>query len=107
MPKPPPSTTGARSSNTAWPLACWALSSSSYGGSCPAKPCSPAGLAPSLAAAAFLLAAALTGFQTLNVAVQGWQGTGAWLSAVLVALPLAAVFAVAALHRMRIKPVGS
>ena len=64
----------------------------------------PAGLAPSLAAAAFLLAAAATGFQALNAAVQGWQGTGAWLSAVVVALPLAAAFAVAALRRMSRKP---
>ena len=67
----------------------------------------PAGLAPSLAAAAFLLAAAATGVQALNAAVQGWQGTGAWLSAVVVALPLAVVFAVAALRRMRMKPAGS
>jgi hypothetical protein len=67
----------------------------------------PAGLAPSLAAAAFLLATAATGIQALNAAVQGWQGTGAWLSAVVVALPLAVVFAVAALRRMRMKPVGS
>ena len=67
----------------------------------------PAGLAPSLAAAAFLLAAAATGVQALNAAVQGWQGTGAWLSAVVVALPLAVVFAVAALRRMRMKPTGS
>ncbi|MGO4247990.1 permease prefix domain 1-containing protein [Paenarthrobacter sp. RAF54_2] len=64
----------------------------------------PAGLAPSLAAAAFLFAAAATGVQALNAAVQGWQGTGAWLSAVVVALPLAAVFAVAALRKMRMKP---
>lgn len=67
----------------------------------------PSGLAPSLAAAAFLLAGAATGFQALDAAVQGWQGTGAWLSAAVVALPLAAVFAVAALRRMRMKPVGS
>ena len=66
----------------------------------------PAGLAPSLAAAAFLLAAAAAGVQALNTAVQGGQGTGAWLSAAVVALPLAAVFAVAALHGMRMKPVG-
>jgi hypothetical protein len=67
----------------------------------------PAGLAPSLAAAAFLLAAAATGVQALNAAVQGSQGMGAWLSADVVALPLAAVFAVTALRRMRMKPVGS
>lgn len=66
----------------------------------------PAGLAPSLAAAAFLLAAAATGVPALNAAVQGWQGTGAWLSAVVIALPLAAVFAVAALRRMRMNPPG-
>jgi hypothetical protein len=73
----------------------------------PRDPALPAGLAPSLAAAAFLLAAAATGVQALNAAVQGWQGTGAWLSAVVVALPLAVVFAVAALRRMRMKPLGS
>ncbi len=67
----------------------------------------PAGLAPSLAAAAFLLAAGGTGVLAFNAAVQGWQGTGAWLSAVVVALPLAVVFAVAALRRMRMKPLGS
>lgn len=67
----------------------------------------PAGLAPSLAAAAFLLGAAATGFQALNAAVQGWQGTGAWLSAAVVALPLAVVFAVTALHRMRMTPSDS
>jgi hypothetical protein len=67
----------------------------------------PAGLEPSVAAAAFLLAAAATGVQGLNAAVQGWQGAGAWLSAVVVALPLAAVFALAALRRIRMKPVGT
>ncbi|WP_423183279.1 permease prefix domain 1-containing protein [Arthrobacter sp. NyZ413] len=64
----------------------------------------PAGLVPSLAAAAFLLAAAGTGLLALNAAVQGWQGTGAWLSAAVVALPLGAVFALTALRAMRMKP---
>ncbi|MFF2032012.1 hypothetical protein [Arthrobacter sp. NPDC058192] len=48
-----------------------------------------------------------TGVQALNAVVHGWQGTGAWLSAVIVALPLAVVFAVAALRRMGMKPVRS
>ncbi|WP_336854412.1 permease prefix domain 1-containing protein [Sinomonas albida] len=61
----------------------------------------PAGLAPALAGAAFLLAAAATGFQALNAAVQGWQGTGAWLSAAVISFPLAVVFAVIALRGLR------
>jgi hypothetical protein len=58
----------------------------------------PAGLVPALAAAAFLLGAAATGLQAANAAVQGGQGTGAWLSGAVVALPLAVVFAVVALR---------
>jgi hypothetical protein len=58
----------------------------------------PAGFVPALGAAAFLLGAGATGLQAANAAVQGWQGTGAWLSAVVVALPLAVVFAVVALR---------
>ncbi|MDQ4501253.1 permease prefix domain 1-containing protein [Sinomonas sp. ASV322] len=64
----------------------------------------PGGLVPALAAAAFLLGAAATGFQALNAAVQGWQGAGAWLSAVVVALPLAVVFGIAALRGLRVRP---
>lgn len=67
----------------------------------------PAGLAPLVGAAAFLLAAGGTGVQALNAAVQGGQGVGAWLSAVAVALPLAAAFAVAALRRRPISPAGA
>lgn len=68
----------------------------------------PPGLAPILAASAFLLAAAATGFQALNTAVQGWQGTGAWLSAAVVSLPLAVVFSVVALRGFRRpQPLGA
>ncbi|MEA5454903.1 permease prefix domain 1-containing protein [Sinomonas sp. JGH33] len=66
----------------------------------------PGGFVPALAAAAFLLGAAAAGFQALNAAVQGWQGTGAWLSAVVVALPLAVVFGVAALRELRFAPAA-
>lgn len=61
----------------------------------------PSGLVPTLAAAAFFLAAAGTGFEALNAAVQGWHGAGAWLSAALVALPLAVAFGFIALKRLR------
>ncbi|WP_415855731.1 permease prefix domain 1-containing protein [Sinomonas sp. G460-2] len=67
----------------------------------------PTGLAPALAGSAFLLAAAATGFQALNAAVQGWQGTGAWLSAAAISLPLAVVFGVAALRGLRAAPLTS
>ncbi|WP_334172529.1 hypothetical protein [Sinomonas sp.] len=61
----------------------------------------PSGLAPTLAAAAFSLAAAGSGFEALNAAVQGWQGAGAWLSAAIVSLPLAVVFGVIALRKLQ------
>lgn len=67
----------------------------------------PAGLAPSLAAAAFLLASAGTGLQAAVAAVQGGQGVGAWLSAATVALPLGIAFGVLAyigVRRGRISP---
>ncbi|WP_138444685.1 permease prefix domain 1-containing protein [Sinomonas susongensis] len=70
----------------------------------------PAGFVPALAAAAFLLAAAATGLQTVNAAVQGGQGMGAWLSAVVVSFPLAVVFAVVAIRhsagRVRYAPAA-
>lgn len=61
----------------------------------------PSGLAPTLAAAAFFLAAAATGFEALNAALQGWGGAGAWLSAAAVSLPLAVAFGLIALQRLR------
>lgn len=72
----------------------------------------PGWAAPSAAAAVFLLAAGGTGVKALNAAVQGGQGVGAWLSAVAVALPLAAAFAVVALRgrgaaRARVSPASA
>ena len=62
----------------------------------------PDGFVPALAAAAFLLGAAATGLQAANATIQGGQGTGAWLSAAVVSLPLAVAFAVVALRRLRV-----
>lgn len=66
----------------------------------------PAGLTPSLAAAAFLFASAATGLAAGIAAVQGGHGVGAWLSATSVALPLGIVFGVLALVGLRRGPVS-